>query len=174
MRRWRSSDIEPFAELNADPEVMRYFLAPLSLDQTKSFVASVEAHFEREGFGLWALELLDGGGFIGFAGLSIPRFEADFTPCVEIGWRLARRFWGQGYAPEAAREALRFGFDECKLDEIVSFTSRLNLKSIRVMEKIGMHSNPAEEFDHPMVEAGHPLRRHVLYRLRVRDWSGAG
>jgi RimJ/RimL family protein N-acetyltransferase len=171
LRRWTSNDLEPFAALNADPEVMRHFPATLSLDQTKSFIAAVEAHFEREDFGLWATDLKETGEMIGFVGLSIPRFAADFMPCVEIGWRLSKKHWGFGYAPEAAREVLRYGFEHVKLDDVVSFTATTNLKSIRVMEKIGMRRDPAEDFDHPNLEAGHRLRRHVLYRLSREDWQ---
>lgn len=171
LRRWKASDVEPFAALNADPIVMKNFPSPLSLDQTKSFIGAVEAHFEFENFGLWATELKDGGDFIGFVGLSIPRFSAPFMPCVEIGWRLAHKYWGQGYAPEAAREVLRDGFERVKLLEIVSFTATSNVNSMRVMEKIGMKHNPAEDFDHPNVADGHHLKRHVLYRLTVDEWK---
>lgn len=165
MRRWTAQDIIPFAALNADPKVMECFPAPLTLDQTKSFVAAAEAHFDREGFGLWATELIDTGEMIGFIGLSIPTFQAHFTPCVEIGWRLAHNFWGRGYAPEGAKEVLSDAFTRLKLAQIVSFTSILNTNSIRVMEKIGMTRDPSEDFDHPRVEEGHRLRRHVLYRI---------
>lgn len=166
LRRWKTSDVEPFFALNSDPEVMRHFPSILSIDQTKSFIAAAEAHFDREDFGLWALELAETNEFIGFTGLSIPKFTSHFTPCVEVGWRLAHKFWGNGYAPEAAREALRDGFERMGLPEIVSFTATVNTNSIRVMEKLNMKRDPAEDFDHPNVAEGHHLRRHVLYRLK--------
>ena len=114
---------------------------------------------------MWALEVVATGEFIGFTGLSVPRFETPFMPAVEIGWRLARSSWGQGYASEAARCALRFAFDEIGLDEVVSFTSTANVRSQAVMRRIGMTHDPADDFDHPMIADGHPLRRHVLYRI---------
>ncbi len=128
--------------------------------------ARIRSHFEEEGFGLWAVEVSQGAEFIGFIGLAIPSWESHFTPCVEVGWRLAQAHWGQGYAPEGARASLRFGFEELGLDEIVSMTMPANHRSRRVMEKIGMHRDESEDFDHPMIAAGDPLRRHVLYRLR--------
>ncbi len=173
LRRWTAADLAPFAALNADPVVMEFFPAPLTLDQTKLFIAGAEAHFEREGFGLWATELIETGEMIGFVGFSIPRFEAAFTPCVEIGWRLAHKFWGQGYAPEGALEVLNQAFTRLDLDEIVSFTSILNLNSMRVMDKIGMKRDVAEDFEHPRVDEGHRLRRHVLYRLNKSQFLAA-
>lgn len=174
LRRWTAADIAPFAALNADPVVMERFPATLTLDQTKSFVAAAEAHFEREGFGLWVAELIATGEMIGFIGLSIPRFEAHFTPCVEIGWRLAHKYWGRGYAPEGASAVLNDAFTRLNLEEVVSFTSTLNSNSIRVMEKIGMKRDPSEDFDHPRVEEGHHLRRHVLYRINSSDFLEHG
>ncbi|MBX9669497.1 MAG: GNAT family N-acetyltransferase [Candidatus Obscuribacterales bacterium] len=167
LRRWRLSDAIPFATLNADPAVMRYFPRPLSTDESKSFIAGTEAHFEREGFGLWAVELRETGEFIGFVGLSIPRFQAHFTPCVEIGWRLAPVHWGKGYAPEGAIEVLRDAFLRVKLPEVVSFTASSNQKSIRVMEKIGMSHSGV--FGHPLVAQDHELFEHVLYRIAPMD-----
>lgn len=171
LRRWLESDRAPLANLNADPEVMRHFLRPLSREESDAFVDRIEARFEERGYGLWAVERREDGAFLGFTGLAYQTFEAPFTPCVEVGWRLDRFAWGHGYASEAAREALRFGFDEARLDEIVSFTSSGNVASVRVMERIGMHRDPAGDFDYPNVPAGHPLRRHVLYRLRAEDFT---
>ncbi len=172
LRRWRSADAIPFAALNADPAVMRYFPRPLTTDESKSFIAAAEAHFEREGFGLWAAELKRTGEFIGFVGLSIPRFQAHFTPCVEVGWRLASSHWGKGYAPEGAIEVLRDAFSRIKLPEVVSFTASCNQKSIRVMEKIGMSHSGV--FGHPLVAQDNELFEHVLYRISRADWpSGA-
>jgi RimJ/RimL family protein N-acetyltransferase len=128
-------------------------------------LTSFEAHFEQHSFGLWAVEIPNVTSFAGFIGLSVPRFEAHFTPCVEIGWRLAAEYWGRGYASEGARAVLTLGFETLGLDEVVSFTAPGNLRSRRVMEKIGMLHNPADDFDHPALPVGHRLRHHVLYRM---------
>ena len=143
---------------------MAYFPAPLSRHESDVLVTRIEAHFAEHGFGLWAVEIPHVVPFAGFIGLAIPRFTAHFTPCVEIGWRLAAAHWGQGYATEGARAVLRFGFETLGLNEIVSFTLPANHRSRRVMERIGMHHNLADDFDHPALPEGHPLRRHVLYR----------
>ncbi|HEV2973344.1 MAG TPA: GNAT family N-acetyltransferase [Pirellulales bacterium] len=165
LRRWRPADAAPFAALNADPRVMEHFPAILSREESDAVVARIEDHFARHGFGLWAVEVTDVAPFAGFIGLSVPRFEARFTPSIEIGWRLAADFWGRGLAVEGAQAALRVGFDMLGLDEIVSFTVPENLRSRRVMEKLGMTHDPADDFDHPLLAAGHRLRRHVLYRI---------
>lgn len=164
LRRWKADDFEPFAALNNDPTVMEFFPALLTPGQSRDMIAMIEDHFQREGFGLWALEVKGTAEFAGFVGLNKPTFKTNFTPCVEIGWRLAHRFWGKGYAPEAARAVLKAGFEVFELDEIVSFTAAVNHRSIRVMEKIGMASDPAENFNHPRLADGHPLQLHVLYR----------
>ena len=166
LRRWRAADREPFAALNADPRVMEHFPALLSREQSDERVERIEAHFQQHGYCQWAVEIPGVTPFAGFIGLSVPQFEAHFTPCVEIGWRLAANCWGRGYATEGARAALLFGFEELALAEIVSFTVPANVRSRRVMEKLGMTHDPADDFDHPLLPAGHPLRRHVLYRLR--------
>jgi RimJ/RimL family protein N-acetyltransferase len=168
LRQWRATDLEPFAQMNRDPAVMEYFPAPLSREQSDAIVARTERLFRERGFGLWALELRGSGAFAGFVGLSVPRFEAHFTPCVEIGWRLAREHWGRGYATEAALAALDFGFGACGLVEIVSMAVATNSRSRRVMERLGMTREAADDFDHPQLSHGHPLRRHVLYRARRR------
>lgn len=165
LRRWQDRDREPFAALNADPEVMEHFPAPLTRRDSDALIDSFEARFEEDGLGFWALETAGTGRFIGFTGLSAVRFEAPFTPAVEIGWRLARPAWGHGYAAEAARRALRHAFDERRLTEVVSFTSTTNLRSRAVMERIGMTRDPGGDFDHPLVDTGHRLGRHVLYRI---------
>jgi len=166
LRRWLPSDRAPFAAMNADPRVMEFMPALLSPAESNALAARIEAHFEQRGFGLWAVGIAGGAPFAGFIGLSVPRFTAPFTPCVEVGWRLAAEHWGRGYATEGARAALRFGFESLGLAEIVSFTVPHNLPSRRVMEKLGLTRNPADDFDHPLLPAGHPLRRHVLYRIR--------
>jgi RimJ/RimL family protein N-acetyltransferase len=170
LRHWRDDDRAPFAALNADPEVMRHFPAPLGREESDALADAIEADLEREGWGWWALEVSGTGAFIGFAGLRRVGFEAHFTPAVEIGWRLAREAWGHGYATEAARGAARYGFEELGLDEIVSFTAAGNARSRAVMERLGMTHDAGGDFDHPRVPEGHPVRRHVLYRLRADDW----
>ncbi|HEY7389476.1 MAG TPA: GNAT family N-acetyltransferase [Bryobacteraceae bacterium] len=162
LRRWREADFEPFYRINSDPRVMEFFPACLTRAESDALIARAEAHFEKHGFGPFAVETRAGGNLAGFVGLFIPRFEAHFTPCVEIGWRLAPEFWNQGLATEAALRVLRLGFDELGLNELVSFTVPANLRSRRVMEKLGM--SYFGEFDHPELTEGHPLRRHVLYR----------
>jgi ribosomal-protein-alanine N-acetyltransferase len=166
LRRWRPDDLAPFAELNSDPRVMEHFPALLTREESDARAAGIQARFEERGFGLWAVEELGGAPFIGFIGLSVTPFEAHFTPCVEIGWRLAAAHWNRGYATEGAQAALDFGFGRLQLGEIVSFTAVQNVRSRRVMEKLGMTRAPEEDFDHPLLPEGHRLRRHVLYRLR--------
>lgn len=168
LRRWRPEDREAFAALNADPVVMEHFPATLSRQESDKVADRIAENFADRGFGLWAVEIPAVAPFIGFVGLSVPRYVTPFTPCVEIGWRLARAWWGAGYASEAARAALRQGFEKLGLAEIVSFTAIPNVRSQAVMQRIGMRHCPDESFDHPVLEEGHPLRRHVLYRL-TRD-----
>ena len=168
LRRWTAADREPFAAMNADARVVEHLPAPLSREESDTFVDRIEGHFDRHGFGLWAVEIPAVTSFAGFVGLSVPRFESHFTPCVEIGWRLAAPYWGRGYATEGARAALAVGFETLGLGEIVSSTVPGNLRSRRVMEKIGMARDPADDFDHPALPEGHRLRRHVLYRIAAR------
>ena len=165
LRPWRDDDLEPFAAMNADSAVMEHFPNPLSREESDETAARIRAFMEVRGFGLWAVEVPGSLPFVGFVGLTSPLFEAPFTPCVEVGWRLARVAWGLGYATEAARAALDLGFDRFGLDEIVSMTVPRNVRSRRVMEKLGMTRDPADDFDHPRLPEEHPLRRHVLYRL---------
>ena len=167
LREWREDDFEPFARMCADPRVMEFFPATLTREETAAGIERGRAHFARHGFGWWAAELKETGAFIGFIGLAVPYFEAHFTPCVEVGWRLAAEYWRRGLATEGARASLRYGFEVLGLAEIVSFTTVANVRSRRVMEKIGMTHDPADDFDHPRIAEGHPLRRHVLYRLRA-------
>jgi RimJ/RimL family protein N-acetyltransferase len=165
LRLWRDDDLAAFAKLNADPRVMEFFPKPLDRAESDALAARIRDSFETRGFGQWAVEVPGRADFIGYVGLSVPQFEAHFTPCVEIGWRLAREHWGFGYASEAARAALDFGFRSLGLDQIVSFTVPANWRSRRVMERIGMCGTPGDDFDHPALPEGHPLRRHVLYRV---------
>ena len=178
LRGWRDDDLAPFAALNADPEVMRHFPASLDRAVSDAFADRCRAAIAQRGWGLWAVEVLpgdddrgDAGAFLGFVGLAKPRFEAHFTPAVEVGWRLARPFWGRGYATEAATGALAYGFGELGLDEVVSFTTVANDRSRRVMERLGMHRDPGEDFDHPSLAADDPIRPHVLYRLRREEFA---
>ena len=171
LRQWRDSDPEPFAVMNADPAVMEHFPAPLTREQADELIDRASAAIDERGWGLWALEVRDTGEFIGFTGLSVPSFEAHFTPAVEIGWRLMKGAWGNGYATEAARAALAYGFGPADLDEIVSFTATTNLPSQRVMQRIGMTHDEADDFDHVRLPAGHRLQRHVLYRMNRTQWE---
>lgn len=164
LRPWRADDVESFALMNADPRVMEFLPALLSRDEAAQMIARAQGAIEERGWGMWALQV--DGRCIGFTGLGIPRFDAPFMPCVEVGWRLAHDAWGRGYATEAARLALRYGFDELHLAEIVSYTTVNNLRSRRVMERLGMTRDPADDFLHPSL-VGHPLQPHVLYRLQA-------
>jgi ribosomal-protein-alanine N-acetyltransferase len=174
LRRWLPDDREPFAAMNSDPRVMEHFPAALSRGESDALADRIEAHFDQHGFGGWAVEIPGTARFAGFIGLSIPAFEAHFMPCVEIGWRLSAECWGRGYATEGARAALDFGFESLGLDEIVSFTVPANVRSRRVMERIGMSRQPGDDFDHPGLPQGHLLRRHVLYRLRADEYNIKG
>lgn len=166
LRPWRDSDLEPFAALNADPAVMEFmWRGVLSRADSDAWVVRINDAWETSGYGLWAVEVLRGPSFVGFVGLADARFEAQFTPAIEVGWRLARQSWGHGLATEGARAALRFGFHEAKLPEILTFTATTNLRSRAVMKRLGFQLDPAGDFDHPAVPEGHPVRPHVLYRL---------
>ena len=166
LRLWRDEDLPALAAMNSDPRVMEYFPKTLDRPESDAMAARYRDHFARLGFGFWVVEIPGIADFIGFVGLAVPTFETHFTPCVEIGWRLIPEYWGSGYATEAALASLDFGFRQLGLDEIVSFTAQSNLRSRRVMERIGMSRTPADDFDHPSIPEGHPLRRHVLYRAR--------
>jgi ribosomal-protein-alanine N-acetyltransferase len=165
LRRWRDEDRAPFAAMSADPEVMRYFPKLLSREESDALIENQGALLELRGWGLWAVEVVGGAPFVGFVGLAEPQFDAHFTPCVEVGWRLAREHWGRGYATEAARAVVAFGFDELALDEIVALTTAANVHSRRVMDRLGMTHDQTDDFEHPMLPEGHPIRPHVLYRL---------
>jgi RimJ/RimL family protein N-acetyltransferase len=174
LRQWRDEDLEPFAMLNADPEVMRHFPATMTREESDALAQQQRGRIAERGWGLWALEVVDGASFVGFVGLAEPRFDAHFTPAVEVGWRLAREHWGYGYATEAARTALAYGFDDLGLDEIVSFTTVANARSRRVMERLDMTHDAADDFDHPLLAEDDPIRPHVLYRLRREEFRTVG
>lgn len=181
LRQWTPADRAPFAALNADPVVMEHFPAPLDRAQSDAMADRIEALIGQQGWGFWAAELLDGqdgrgaphGTFMGFIGLHRPTAPLPFAPCVEIGWRLARPFWGRGLATEGARLALRAGFDALGLEEIVAFTAQRNRRSQAVMARLGMRESPAEAFDHPSVPESHAVRPHVLYRLTRTAWRAS-
>jgi RimJ/RimL family protein N-acetyltransferase len=167
LRPWRGSDRLPFAEQNADPLVMRFLAGVLTREASDAYADRAEEHFARHGFGKWAVEAPGVAPFIGAVGLQHTRFEASFTPAIEAAWRFHRRYWGQGYATEAARAAIEDGFTRVGLKEIVAITALDNKPSMRVMEKLGM--TRTIEFDHPLVPEGHHSRRHILYRLSSEE-----
>jgi RimJ/RimL family protein N-acetyltransferase len=165
LRRWRVEDRLPLQRINADPRVMEFMPGLLSAQESDALIVRIEDHFDRHGFGLFALERRIDANLIGFVGLMIPSFQAPFMPAVEIGWRLGAGYWGQGFATEAARAVLHYGLETLALGSVVSFTVPNNVPSRRVMERIGMKHDPSEDFDYPSLPNGHPLRRHVLYRI---------
>jgi ribosomal-protein-alanine N-acetyltransferase len=166
LRRWREEDLDPFSALNADPAVMEHFPATLNRDQCSILIERMESCFDANGFGLWALELVgERPSFLGCVGLWPVDLEMPFAPAVELGWRLARKHWGHGYASEAASVAVEFAFGELALPELLAYTAARNLRSRRVMERLGMTHDPAEDFSHPKLDPAHPLAPHVLYRL---------
>lgn len=171
LREWRTEDREPFAAMNADPRVMEFFPSLLTPEQSDHLMRRIEDHFHRHGFAPWAVERHTDGRFLGYVGLAVPEFTAHFTPAVEIGWRLSAESWGQGYASEGAAAVADYAFRTVGLEELVSFTVPDNVRSRRVMEKLGMTHNPADDFDHPKLPEGHAMRRHVLYRLARADWK---
>ena len=173
LRRWTPADLDPFAALNADPEVMRYFPAVRSREESAAGMARAEASFAAHGFGFWVMDL-PGAGLIGVCGLMVPGFDAPFMPCVEIGWRMARAHWGRGYATEAARATLADGFGRVGLAEVVAFTAVENLPSRRVMERVRMVRDLDGDFQHPGVPEGKPMRQHVLYRISATESCGLG
>ena len=172
LRAWCEPDREPFAALNADAQTMRYFPVPISCEASDASIDAWQAQIDERGWGNWAVERRDTQEFIGFVGLTVPKRVLPFSPCVEIGWRLARAHWGQGFATEAARAVLRAGFQQIGLGEIVSFTTLLNLPSRAVMGRIGM-IDAQQNFEHPGVPEGHAFRMHCLYRLRREQWQAA-
>lgn len=165
LRQWRESDLAPFAALASDPEVMAFLLPLPTRADSDALAERLQARIDENGWGFWAVEHKDSGEFAGFTGLNVPLAALPFSPCVEIGWRFGRKWWGQGLASEAARGALQVGFERLGFDEIVAFTAVGNLRSAAVMERIGMHEDVAGAFDHPALPEGHALRRHRLYRI---------
>ena len=172
LRRWRAADREPFAALNADPVVMEHFPATLTRGESDALADRIERDMADRGWGLWAAEVVEGdpAAFIGFIGLNPTNFDPPLVSAIEVGWRLDRPFWGHGYATEGATAALTFAFSDLGLDEIVSMTSPANERSRRVMERLGMTRRAEDDFDHPRIPPGNPIRRHVLYRLNRSAW----
>jgi len=171
LREWQESDLLPFAQLNTDPDVLRYFVGPLSRAESDAFVNDrIRPHFASHGYGLWAVERNDTQDFIGFVGLMWQTFAAHFTPALEIGWRLARPHWGYGFATEAADCALEYAFYRRHQDQVVSMTAVDNARSIAVMRRLGMTRDPEDDFDHPRVPDGHPVLRHALFRITPEQW----
>jgi ribosomal-protein-alanine N-acetyltransferase len=166
---WEESDRELFAKMNANKEVMRYFPKTLDFKETDNFLNRVQEHFKENGYGLWAVELKDTNEFIGFIGFLNATFEAEFTPCVEIGWRLDNKYWNNGYATEGAKTCLEYGFNKLNLNAIYSFTAEPNKPSENVMKKIGMKK--IGEFKHPRVEEGSPLKPHILYKIDKEEYE---
>jgi len=171
MRQWTEADLKPFAELNSDPIVMKYYPSMPTFDETAHWIEAVSQRMEERGFGLWVLEEKTSGEFVGYTGLSIPRFESHFTPTVEVGWRLVSEHWGKGYATEAGRRSLQFGFEDAGLTEIVSFTVPANEPSRAVMRRLGMTHDPNDDFDNPSIDESTGMKRHVLYRMPIDLWS---
>lgn len=173
LRRWREDDLAPFAAMNSDPLTMRFMPVVMTAVESQALITRFEAHIQAHGFGVWALEAPGVAPLIGYVGLQLVPFEAPFTPAVEIGWRLAPAYWGRGFATEGAKAALRTGFEDLNLDQIVSFTVAANKPSWSVMERLGMTRDPSADFDHPRLPVGHQLRRHVLFRLSRAAWQAA-
>ncbi|QDU54297.1 GNAT family N-acetyltransferase [Aeoliella mucimassa] len=170
LRQWREEDLAPFAQLNGDATVMRYFPKTLTRSESDALAIKLQHRIAEQGWGFWAVELRDTGAFMGFVGLNRPDYALPIGPCVEIGWRMLQEYWGFGYATEAAQAALRVGFETLGLDEIVSYTATINLPSQRVMQRLGMQLD-RDTFEHPLVPEGHPLRTHVVYRLTQQQWQ---
>jgi len=170
LRSWRTEDLRGFAALNADPQVMRHFPGILNRAQSDAMARRIQAHIVEHGFGHWVLERREQPGLIGVLGLQQVKFEAAFTPAVEIAWRLLPAYWHQGLAGEAAQAALRFAFEQLNLPQVLAFTVPANLPSQALMQRLGMQRDPAEDFLHPLLPRDHPLRPHVLYRLGQARW----
>jgi RimJ/RimL family protein N-acetyltransferase len=167
LRRWRAGDLEPFAAINADPLVMEHFPAALSRADSAALLQRIERCFDEHGYGLWAVEIPGEAALVGFVGLNPVEPQLAFAPAVELGWRLARPFWGRGIATEAAAAAMELAFGVLGLSELLAYTAADNERSRRVMQRLGMRRDPAEDFEHPGLASGHRLARHVLYRVQA-------
>lgn len=169
LRQWAEDDFLPFAEMCSDKDVMEFFPKLQTQSESYEMAKKIQALIEDLGWGLWALEIPNQHRFIGFVGLHIPKDNMPFSPCVEIGWRLSKQYWGKGYATEAAEKALEYAFNKLNLSEVVSFTTVANVRSMAVMQKIGM-CNSGQNFMHPNIEASHPQCEHVLYKISKSEW----
>ncbi len=170
LRQWKESDLPPFAEMNADPIVMEYYPSTLSEAESNSMANKLKDLILERSWGFWAVETTQEKKFIGFVGLHKPAYDLPVTPCIEVGWRLSKDYWGNGYATEAARESLRFAFEELGLSEVYSFTSVSNERSRFVMARLKM-INTENNFEHPIIPMGHPLREHALYKITAKQWG---
>lgn len=170
LRTWKKEDADPYFQINQDPKVIEFLRGALTMEQVNDFILAVNNHQDRHGYTLWAAELKKTGELIGFIGLNYTDWESHFTPAVEVGWRLGSQYWSKGFATEGAKAALNFGFKQCGIKEIVSFTVPANVRSIRLMEKIGLQRDANGDFAHPKLAADHPLSRHVLYRITVDEY----
>jgi RimJ/RimL family protein N-acetyltransferase len=174
LRTWKNEDVNAYYQINQDPKVIELLRGPLTMEQVNDFIPAVNKHQEKHGYTLWAVELKETGELMGFIGLNYTDWESHFTPAVEVGWRLGSQYCGTGYATEGAKASLDYGFKQCGLKEIVSFTVPANVRSIRVMEKIGLKRDLHGDFAHPKLAADHPLSRHILYRLRADEYLQGG
>ena len=170
LRTWRKEDTDPYFQINQDPKVIEFLRGPLTMEQVNDFILAVNSHGDKHGYTLWASCLKETGELMGFIGLNYTDWESHFTPAVEVGWRLGSQYWGKGYATEGAKACLEYGFKKCGLKEIISFTGRSNVRSIRVMEKIGLKRDVNGNFAHPKLAADHPLSQHILYRLTADEY----
>ena len=171
LRPWKKEDLELLSRLNTDPHTMEFLFTPLTREESSARLEIYTKHIQDHGWGLWAVSVPNVSDFIGWIGLWPIGFDAHFTPAIEVGWRLLPEFWGQGYATEGAEASLRYGFDILRLGQIVSITVPANIRSKRVIEKLGMHTDSKDDFDHPKLPEDHKLRRHVLYRLKKNEWE---
>lgn len=171
LRGWQEEDRDPLARLNSNPQVMEFLLNPLSYEESAARLEVYNQHIQEHGWGLWAVSAPSVSDFIGWIGLWPVGFNAHFTPAIEVGWRLLPEFWGQGYATEGARASLQYGFRVLKLNEIVSITVPANVRSRHVMRKIGMQHDPKDDFDYPKIPEEHPLKKHILCRLKRNEWE---
>lgn len=170
LRQWKESDLPLFAEMNADPVVMEYYPDTVSEAESNAMACKIKGLISERSWGFWTVEIKKEQNFIGFVGLHKPTYDLPITPCVEVGWRLAKEYWGKGYATEAARESLRFAFEELRLKEVYSFASVLNERSCSVMKRLKM-INMENNFEHPILPEGHALREHVLYKITREQWN---
>jgi RimJ/RimL family protein N-acetyltransferase len=173
LRQWKNSDLPIFAKINSNSEVMQFFPSLLTQTESDVFAKKIIQELQEKPYGLWAVEIPAIAPFIGFIGLHYQDFKATFTPCIEIGWRLDSAYWKKGYATEAGKKVLEYAFKTLKLNEVVSFTSEKNFRSIALMKRLGLHYHPENNFEHPKLPKGHPLSYHVFYSMSKQEWLQA-